>query len=73
MLLSYLVLLIWNNKGGIVSYEYVAIFQLKQKKQKKEILKCKSGLLGKSQNQSCLLRKVLRGMHDNNHAYIPKA
>ena len=58
MLLNYLVPLIWNNKDGIAPYEYFAIFQLEQKKQRKEILKLKSGLLGKSRNRSCLLGKV---------------
>ena len=70
MLLNYSVPLIWNNKHDIVPYEYVAIFQLEQKKQWKEILKCKSGLLGKSRNQSCLLRiaRTWWCAHDNNHA-----
>ena len=34
MLLNYSVPLIWNNKHDIVPYEYVAIFQLEQKKEK---------------------------------------
>ena len=45
MLLNYLMPLIWNNKDGIVPYEYFAIFQLEQKKLRKEILKLKSELL----------------------------
>ena len=36
----------------VTPYEYVAILQLEQKKQRKEISKCKSELLGKSRNQS---------------------
>ena len=34
MFLNFSVPLIWNNKDGIVPFEYVAIFQLDQKTEK---------------------------------------
>ena len=37
MLLNYLVPLIWNNKDRTVPYKDLGVFQLEQKKQRKEI------------------------------------
>ena len=75
MLLNHSVPLIWSSIDGTILYEDLGIFQLEQKKQRKEIRKCKSALLLKSRNQNCLLGKAHTWwrMHDNNHAYVFKA
>ena len=52
----------------------MSLFSSLIKRQRKEILKCKSGLLRKLGNQSCLLRKVRTWWrtHGNNHTHALK-